>query len=121
MDKDSVTSKIEELRTRLAGLDRAAIEAKIIAHPLPAIGAAFALGVLVAIGTHKPKSAENEVKRGIGGAMVAGLGAVAVRLLKSYAISHLGDAAKNWIGGDQTNPTERVASMDPAVESFVRH
>ena len=116
--KESVTSKIDELRSRLSGLNREDIEAKIVAHPWPVVGGAFALGLVIALARGRK---EPEGRRSVGGMIVAGVGAVAVRLLKSYAISQLGDAAKNWIAGDETDPTERVASKDPAVESFLEH
>lgn len=121
--KASVTSKVDELRSRLSGVDREMIEAKIVAHPWPAIGGALALGVLVALAGHRPKAPEQEVKRTFGGAVVAAVGAVAIRLLKSYAIGQLGDAAKNWLGANDANMSsrERAASEDPATESFLEH
>jgi hypothetical protein len=118
--KSSVTSKMDELRSRLSGVNREMIEAQIVAHPWPAVGGALALGVLVALAGHRPKAPEQEAKRTLGGAAVAAIGAVAVRLLKSYAISQLGDAAKGWLGAHE-NPRERAASKDPAVESFLEH
>jgi hypothetical protein len=114
--KATVTSKMDELRNRFSGLNREELEAKIVANPWPAVGGAFALGLVIALG----RGRKEPKKRSLGGMVVAGVGAVAVRLLKSYAISQLGDAAKNWMAGDES-PTERVASKDPAVESFLEH
>ncbi|MBA3464374.1 MAG: hypothetical protein H0T46_30765 [Deltaproteobacteria bacterium] len=121
--KTSVASKMDELRSRLSGVNREMIEAKIVAHPWPAVGGALALGVLVALGGHRPKAPEQEVKRTMGGAVVAAVGAVAIRMLKSYAISQLGDAAKNWLGANdaKVSSTERAASNDPATSSFLEH
>ena len=59
--------------------------------------------------------------------IVAGLGAVALRLAKSYALSRLGDVAKSWLldatggGTGDVSTTERAASREPATESFLRH
>ena len=97
------------------------IESMISAHPLPAVGAAFALGALVAFASGR---IGKRGERSIGGMIVAGLGAVAVRLAKSYAFARLGDAAKSWFAeNSRSTPseTERAASREPATESFLRH
>jgi hypothetical protein len=98
----------------------ARVEDAISSHPLPAIGAAFALGAVVALAM--PRADRGE--RSVGGMIVAGLGAVAVRLAKSYAIGRLGEVAKSWLldqQGGQPSATERAASREPATESFLRH
>jgi hypothetical protein len=94
------------------------LQAKIAAHPWPIVGAAFALGAIIALGTRK-----GDERRSIGSMVAAGLGAVALRLVKSYALGKLGDAAKDWIG-DRVNAmgsTEQATSRQPAVESFLEH
>lgn len=100
----------------------ARVEAAITAHPLPAVGAAFALGAIAGLAR---KAMKGDGERSIGGMVVAGIGAVALRLAKSYAFSRLGDAAKSWLvdeyRGTAPSDTERAASREPAIESFVRH
>jgi hypothetical protein len=98
------------------------VEGVITAHPLPVVGAAFALGAIVAFATGGSRKDE----RSVGGMIVAGVAAVALRLAKGYALSRLGDAAKSWLmdeRGDAASPsrTERAASNEPATESFLRH
>lgn len=88
------------------------IENAIRSHPLPAIGAALALGAIVALA--RPRSGDGE--RSVGGMIIAGLGAVAVRLVKSYALTQLSDAAKSWLLDPQV-----AASREPATGSFLRH
>lgn len=98
------------------------LEGAVTAHPLPVVGTAFALGALVALATG---GRSDKSERGFGGMIVAGLGAVAVRLAKSYAIGRLGDVAKSWLldesGGASPSATERAASREPETESFLRH
>lgn len=98
------------------------VEGAITEHPLPMVGAAFALGAVVAL--VMPKAAKGQ--RSVPGMIVAGLGAVALRLAKSYALSRLGDVAKSWLlddrgGAGDVSATERAASREPATESFLRH
>ena len=112
--EDSGEDQVRSLMSR--------VEGAITSHPLPVVGAAFALGAIV--GLVVPRAARGE--RSVGGMIVAGLGAVAVRLAKSYAIGRLGEVAKSWLldqqpGGSQVSATERAASREPATESFVRH
>ena len=99
----------------------ARVEGMITEHPLPVVGAAFALGAIV--GLVMPKADRGQ--RSVGGMIVAGLGAVAVRLAKTYAIGRLGDVAKSWLldpqGTSQPSATEHAASREPATESFLRH
>lgn len=98
------------------------VETAISSHPLPAVGAAFALGAIVALASGRADKGE----RSVGGMIVAGLGAVALRIAKSYAFSRLGAAAKTWLmnelGADQpASPAEHAASREPATESFLEH
>lgn len=99
----------------------ARLEGVVTEHPLPVVGAAFALGALVAL--VMPRADKGE--RSLGGMIVAGMGAVALRLAKSYAVGRLGDAAKSWLlderRGEQVSATERAASREPATESFLGH
>jgi hypothetical protein len=112
-DIDENDGQVRSVMSRASGL--------ITEHPLPMVGAAFALGAIVAL--VMPRADRGQ--RSVGGMIVAGLGAVAVRLAKSYALGRLGDAAKNWLldprAGGQPSATEHAASREPATESFLRH
>ncbi|CAN5811462.1 hypothetical protein BH11MYX3_BH11MYX3_11480 [soil metagenome] len=118
--KDSLTDRIEELSRRFRGAKNMVdIEAQIAQHPWPAVGVALALGALAGLaGGHGSK--EPALDRSFGGALLAGVGAVALRVLKSYAFSKFADAAKGWVD-ERAGTTEKVASRDPSVEAFFRH
>ena len=107
--------KVRSLMTR--------VESLITEHPLPVVGAAFAVGAILGLVTGRGKK-----DRSVGGMVAAGIGAVAVRLVKSYALTRLGDAAKSWLldprNGEATmttSGTESAASREPETESFLRH
>jgi hypothetical protein len=117
--KESLMSRVEELSRRFKDAkNKFDVEAQIAAHPLPAIGIAFAIGAVFALAggrKHTP-----DAHRGIGGAMMAGLGALAMRMLKDVALGQLSGAARAWMEGNATDG-ERTASRDRSVESFLEH
>ncbi len=100
------------------------LERRIAEHPLPAVGIAFALGAIVGLvrtlgrGHERAEAVKNST---LGGAITGAITALAMRMAKDYALSHLSGAARKWIDTDQTSPTERKASRDPSVESFLEH
>lgn len=117
--KESLMSRVEELGRRFKDAkNKFDVEAQIGAHPLPAIGIAFAIGAVVALAggrKHAP-----DAKRGLRGAVMAGVGALAMRMIKEIAFSQLAGAAKTWMDGGTTE-SERSASRDRSVESFLEH
>lgn len=76
------------------------LEAPIASHPWPAIGVAVALGAFVGFATRRPRTGA----RSLGGAMVAGAGAIVLRLIRSYALEKLAGTAKSWID-ERARPT----------------
>ncbi len=98
--KDSLSDRIDELSRRFRGAKNMVdIEAQIADHPWPAIGIALALGAFAGLAGGRRDDAEPAPERSMSGAVLAGVGAVAFRLIKSYAFSKLTDAAKGWVDG----------------------
>lgn len=123
--KESLKTRVDELGRRFKDIkNKVDIEAQIVAHPLPAIGIAFVLGAMVGFRRKSPR--QEQVKRaGISGAIIGGLSALVMRMLKDVAIGQLSGAAKTWFDKQQGHvkdqPTERGASRDPAMEAFLEH
>ncbi len=118
--KDALTDRIEELSRRFRGAKNMVdIEAQIAQRPWPAVGIAIALGALAGMAAGRSKS-EPAPDRSMGGAVAAGVGALALRLLKSYAFSKFADVAKGWVD-ERAGTTEQVASRDPSVDAFLKH
>ena len=84
-------------------------------HPFTAVGIAFVLGAIFALG---PPKAPPRGERTLGNLLAAGLTALAIRGVKSYAWSRLSGTARGWF--DATS-RERVASRDRSVEPFLEH
>jgi hypothetical protein len=123
--KESLTSRIDELGRRFKNAKSMGnISEKIAAHPWPAVGIAVALGAFAGIAGHLGRPDENGEHK-LRHTLIAGAGALLLRLVKSYALGQLGDTAKSWIdertrmaGADDV---EKAASRDPSVEAFLRH
>jgi len=79
MDEPALAQRIDELRHRIA------------AQPLLAVGAAALLGALLGIEPPRVRS-----KSKIGDAVLAAIGAVALRLAREAAFRQLGELAKRW-------------------------
>jgi len=110
------TTKVEELGRRF---NLGTIEEQITAHPWPAIGIAFVVGGVLGLVTGG-RSREVEERRSIGGLIASAVGAIAMKLLKSYAVSVAADQAKSWMAS-RPGATEQAASRDPSVEEFFDH
>lgn len=123
----SLLARVEEIARRVHDArEKLDIRAKIIAHPWPAVGIAFAAGALLALPKRSSKSrpiraaeARGEVKGGIVGATVAMIGTLAFTLAKNVAMHHLSGMARDW--WDQRSQMEADASRTRDVESFLEH
>ena len=121
--KESVWARAEQLGRRFQELTgQVDLDARVAAHPWRAVGIAFVLGAV--LGARRPRPLVPEMpERGLGAAAVAGLGAIAFRFAKDYAIRRLGSAARTWIvqrtHRDKARP-EHASSHEPAVEFFTR-
>jgi hypothetical protein len=129
--KASLLARMEELGRRMQeAREKLDLRAHIAAHPLPAIGIAFAAGLVLGFG-RKGSAARLPIDeapgRSIGAATVAMIGTLVFRLLKDIALRQAAGAAKTWWDqrqaamGSDVAPSERSASHDPNVESFLRH
>lgn len=95
----SLMAHVGELGRRFkAARERFDLPAHIAAHPIAAAGAALALGALLGMGGRRSHDGGNG--GGLGRALFAGLGALAIRFAKDYAIGEATDAAKRWLDGD---------------------
>lgn len=119
--KESLKTRVDELGRRFKDMkNKVDIEAQIVAHPLPAVGIALVLGAMV--GYRRRSSQTEQAKRaGISGAIIGGVSALVMRMLKDAALGQLSGAAKTWFDRQQDQPTERGASRDPAMEAFLEH
>lgn len=122
---ESMRARFEELRSYVEDVrQRLDLEARIAAHPLAAVGIAFALGAVLGLGSKRRVVPEEPVRRGLGGAVVAGVTALAMRVAKDAAIRQLADATRGWLHrqyGMEASDSERAASRDPSVEPFLEH
>ncbi|HVK83449.1 MAG TPA: hypothetical protein VM513_05045 [Kofleriaceae bacterium] len=84
-------------------------------HPFAAVGIAFVLGAIFALG---PPKAPPRGERTAGNLLTAALTALAIRGVKSYAWSRLSETARGWF---DTSSRERIASQDRSVEPFLEH
>jgi hypothetical protein len=124
--KASLMARLEQLKQRFADVKHQVdVRAQIAKHPLPAVGIAFALGVLAGLPGSRTPSPESTAGRSLTGAAVAGLAAVGLRLLREVALSQLGSVAKQWwiehTGGSPGSPYEARASHQRDVEPFLEH
>jgi hypothetical protein len=121
--KESLMARVDELGRRFKeAREKFDVKAHISAHPLIAVGAAFALGALIGIPGGSRRSApatEDQVQRGVGALITAGIAGIAIRVAKDFAVRQLAGVAKNW--WDKQGESEVVASRDPSVEAFLRH
>jgi ElaB/YqjD/DUF883 family membrane-anchored ribosome-binding protein len=123
--KESLSSRIDELGRRYrTAKNMGNISDKIAKHPWPAVGIAVALGAFAGIASHVARPDENG-ERKLRHTLIAGAGALLLRLAKSYALGQLSDTAKSWIDErtrmDGADKTEKAASRDPSVEAFLEH
>ncbi len=126
--KESLSSRIDELGRRYrTAKNMGNISEKIAKHPWPAVGIAVALGAFAGLANHLGHVEDNG-ERKLRHTLMAGAGALLLRLAKSYALGQLSDSAKSWIdertrldGAAATDKPEKAASRDPSVEAFLRH
>ena len=93
---------------------------QIARYPLPAVGAAFALGVIAGL-TRSRRSLSGESHSSLTGAAVTGLAALALRVVREAALTQLAHAAHSWWAAQNGEPTEVHGSRMPDVEPGFEH
>jgi hypothetical protein len=120
--KASLLARLELLKQKLNGAkDKLDLRAQIEHHPLPAVGIAFALGVLAGLRrTRAPTPGASA--RPLASAAVAGLAALGLRLMREAALIQLGSIAKQWWSEhDNVSPREARGSQMADIEPFLEH
>jgi hypothetical protein len=124
--KASLLARVELLRQKLVDAKgRVDLRAQIAAHPLPAIGVAFALGMLAGRQRTRIASAVGSTPiphgRTLPGTALAGLAGMGLRLLRELAIGQLSIVARQWWIEHGGGTSEERASYQPDVEPFLEH
>ena len=120
-----LVAHLGELGRRLkAARARLDIPAQIADRPLAAVGAAFAVGALLGLrasGRRRQVRAPRE--GGLGRAVLAGLGALTLRVAKELALRGAAQAGRTWWEQQQQQaPMSEVrTSYDRHMEPFLRH
>jgi len=105
--KASLLSRVELLKHKFTDArHKLDLPAQITEHPLPAIGIAFALGMLA--GLRRSPALERGAAGGVRQAAVAALTAFGLRLVRNVALGQLAELAKQWLREHQTR-SERQA------------
>jgi hypothetical protein len=116
--KASLVARIDELARRLReARHKLDVPAHIAAHPFIAVGAAFALGALLGSRRRRVRTRADS-ERGVGGAIVAALGALAMSAAKDFALHHAKGAAGRWL---DAHADEAEVSRRREMESFLEH
>lgn len=107
----SLVEHMSELGRRFkAARGKLDVPARIAAHPLAAVGVAFALGALLGRRRARSSSGDGEAP-GAGRLALAGLGALAFRIMRDAALREASGAAMRWWD-------RRGADADAAPESW---
>jgi hypothetical protein len=92
----SLVSQIDDLGRRIKeASERFDLKAFTEAHPLVAIGAAFAVGALLGMAAKHKHSSDRGI---VGGAIAALFTAIAMGAVKDLAMRNVATAAKDWLG-----------------------
>jgi hypothetical protein len=120
--KESLLARVEVLKRRFSeAKHRFNPQEQIARYPIPAVGAAFALGVIAGL-TRRRSSVPTEARSSLTGAALAGLAAVALRVVREVAMTQLGHAAHNWwTAHEGASSTETGGSRPRDVEPFLEH
>lgn len=132
--KASLLARVEVLKHKLGDVKhQVSVQAQIAKHPLPAIGIAFAVGALVALGrprrAHPREAVEQALttlpkERSLGKLAFGAIATFGLRMLRELAVAQLGNAAKQWWveqGRGTESRTEHDASRTPDIEPFLEH
>ena len=92
----SLGSQIDDLGRRIKDVgERFDLKAFTEAHPIVAIGAAFAVGALLGLAANHKRSPDRGI---VSGAIAAMFTALAMGAVKDLAMRNVATAAKDWLG-----------------------
>jgi len=122
--KQSLLARMEMLKQRYQDArHRFSPQEQIARYPVQAVGAAFALGVIAGLRRGR-SAAAGEARSSLGGAVLAGLAAVALRVVREAALTQLAHAAQNWWSA-QERPSAQAPGAQGSrmsnVEPFLEH
>jgi hypothetical protein len=119
--KESLLSRVDLLKRRLTDATHRFNPLEQIArHPIPAVGAAFALGVIAGL-TRRKSAMPGEARSSVTGAALAGLATVALRIVREVAMTQLAHAAHNWWEAREGTSSAEDGSRMPDVEPLLEH
>lgn len=120
--KASLLARLELLKQKLTDAKgKVDLKAQIENHPLPAVGIAFAIGVLAGL-RRTSASATGTTAHPLASAAVAGLAALGLRLVRELALGQLTNIARHWWNEREgISPHEAGASRMADVEPFLEH
>ena len=94
------------------------LEKRIEAHPLAAVAIALFAGAIVAVARGSRDAAPR--KRTISSAIIGGISALAMGVVKDALLGQLSGAAKSWLDPDGAVSAAPEARRD-GTESFLEH
>jgi hypothetical protein len=119
--KQSLLARMEVLKQRYAeAKQRFSPQEQIARYPIHAVGAALALGVIAGLGRSRP-ALPGEARSSLGRAALAGLAAVAMRVVREAALSHVAQAAHNWWTSQEHPSAGAPGTRMPDAQSFLEH
>jgi hypothetical protein len=116
--KASLLSRVEQLKHRFADAGhKLDLQAHIAEHPLSAVGIAFALGAIA--GLRRRETAPGN-GHSLSGALVAGIAAISLRLVRELAMGQLSQIARHWWAEPEgASMSEARGSRMSDVEPFL--
>ena len=118
--KESLLSRVEELKQRFTDAKhRFDPQEQIARHPIPAIGLAFALGVIAGLG--RSRRAPDGARSSLAGAAIAGLATVGLKIVREAAMAQLGRAAHDWWSAREAASRTEAGARMPDAEPFLEH
>lgn len=95
--KASLLARVEQLKHKFSDAKETFdLPSQIAKHALPAVGIAFALGAAAGLRRRGTSMVREADRSGLGGAVLAALGAFGLRVVRDLAIGQLGVVAKQW-------------------------
>jgi len=116
--KASLLARVEQLKHKISDARQTFdLASQIEKHALPAVGIAFALGAAAGLGRRGARTVMEANRSGAGGALLAALGALGLRLVRDLAIGQLGVVAKGWWDAQQQHRSIDAATLPGRSES----